>query len=451
MTTPPGFGVFGDLFSTSEMQASFSEASWFTRMIEVEAALARAEASCGVIPQAAGDAIDKACARLKIDDAGLKAGTEIVGYPVLPLVRQIAAASGEAGGYVHWGATTQDIMDTALVLQMRAGFDLLETDLRRLIVSLTSHCTTHRDVVMAGRTHLQHALPITFGFKCAGWLAPLLRCLERVHQARPRVLQLQFAGAVGTLASLGADAQRVRDALGRELGLAVPPIGWHSARDGIGEAASVIAILTGAVAKIATDIVLLMQSEIGEAFEPYAPGRGGSSTMPQKRNPMASEFVLAAARNVQAQVPVLLAAGAADHERATGPWHAEWTALPQVFLLGAGAVARTAEIVEGLEIDAARMAANLDLTGGLIMAEPVMMALGRELGRQVAHDVVENACRAALESGKNFADCLIAEDAIAQHLDREQIENLLDPATYTGLAGEFTDNVVAAATRALEE
>jgi 3-carboxy-cis,cis-muconate cycloisomerase len=282
-------------------------------------------------------------------------------------------------------------------------------------------------------------------------LSPLLRCLERLHQARSRILQLQFAGAVGTLASLGADAQPVRLALGRELELNVPPIGWHSARDTIAEAASVIAIMTGAVAKIATDVVLLMQSEIGEVFEPYAHGRGGSSTMPQKRNPMASEFVLAAARNVQAQVPVLLAAGASDHERGTGPWHAEWTALPQVFLLGAGALARTAEIIEGLEVDPDRMAENLELTGGLIMAEPVMMALGRDIGRQQAHDEVENACRASLENGRAFIDCLADDEVISRHLDREQLEKLLNPATYTGLAGEFCDNVVAAAQRALEE
>ncbi|MGI9482619.1 MAG: 3-carboxy-cis,cis-muconate cycloisomerase [Hyphomicrobiales bacterium] len=448
--TPPGFGIFGDLFSTPEMREAFSEEAWFARMVDVEAALARAQGGLGVIPADAARIINEACANIKIDMAALKVGTENVGYPVLPLVRQIAAEAGDAGGYVHWGATTQDIMDTALVLQLRDGLDLTVLELRRLIAALMGLSHAHRDTVMAGRTHLQHALPVTFGFKCANWLSPLVRTLERIKQARPRIEQLQFAGAVGTLASLGGDAQPVREALGKELQLDVPGIGWHAARDGLAEAVSIIAILSGLCAKIATDVILLMQTEVGEAFEPYAHGRGGSSTMPQKRNPMAAEYVLAAGRNIQAQVPVLMAALAGDHERATGPWHAEWTALPQVFLLGAGALTRTVDIVEGLEVHPERMAANLAATGGLIMAEPVMMALGPHLGRQMAHDVVEDACRKAITEEKIFAECLAADSRISDHLDAADIETLLNPARYTGLAGEFTDNVVAAAQAALE-
>jgi len=450
-TTPPGFGVFGDLFSTPQMRRTFSEEAWFERMVEVEAALARTQGKLGTIPQDAALTIDGACKMLALDMEALKSATENVGYPILPLVRQIAAAAGEAGGYVHWGATTQDIMDTALVLQLREGFDLLEADLKRLIKALIGHAREHRDTVMAGRTHLQHALPVTFGFKCANWLSPLVRCAERLEQARPRILQLQFTGAVGTLASLGQDGQATRDGLGQELGLDVPPIGWHTSRDGIAEAASNIGTLSGAVAKIATDVVLLMQTEVGEVFEPYAAGRGGSSTMPQKRNPMASEYVLASARNVQALVPVLLAAGAGDRERGTGPWHAEWTAVPQVFLLGAGALARTTDIVEGLEVSPERMAANLASTGGLIMAEPVMMALGHQLGRQTAHDVVEEACHAVAESGKSFAECLAADERISGNLDRDAIDALLNPASYTGLAGTFTDNIIAAAEATLKK
>ncbi len=450
MATPPGFGVFGDLFSTAPMRACFSEEAWFARMVEVEGALARAEGALGIIPQEAAVEISRTCESLELDYNALKSATENVGYPVLPLVRQIAAASGEAGGYVHWGATTQDIMDTALVLQMREGFDLIEVDLRGLISALVVLAQKHRDTVMAGRTHLQHALPVTFGFKCANWLFPLLNCLDRLEQARTRVLQLQFAGAVGTLASLGDEGKATRDALGKELDLSVPPIGWHTARDGLAEAASVLGILSGAVAKIATDVVFLMQTEVAEAFEPSAPGRGGSSTMPQKRNPMASEYVLASARNAQALVPVLMAAGAGDHERGTGPWHAEWTALPQIFMFAAGALAQTRAIAEGLEVDTERMAANLASTGGLIMAEAVMMALGHQLGRQVAHDVVEEACHAVASGEKSFADCLMDDERVSAHLDRAAVEKLLDPAGYTGLAGTFTDDVVAQAKNALE-
>ncbi|MCP5084079.1 MAG: 3-carboxy-cis,cis-muconate cycloisomerase [Alphaproteobacteria bacterium] len=450
-TVPPGFDVFRDLFSTPEMRRAFSEQAWFDRMVEVEGALARAEASVGVVPEEAARVISKACGAFELDAAGLKAGTERVGYPVLPLVRQIAAAAGDAGGYVHWGATTQDIMDTALVLQVRAGLDLIEADLRRLMRALIGAALTYRNTPMTGRTHLQHALPVTFGFKCANWLAPMTRALERLREGRARVERLQFVGAVGTLASLGDNGQAVREALGAELGLGVPAIGWHTARDNLAETASGLGILTGALGKIATDVILLMQSEIAEVFEPYAPGRGGSSTMPQKRNPVACEYIIAAQRNVQAQVPVMLAAGAADHERGTGPWHAEWTALPQIFLLTAGALARTAEIAEGMEVDADRMAANLMLSRGLIMAEPVMMALAKSLGRQQAHDVVEELCRAAIEQDKSLAEVLKASAAITAHLGDDQIDELLDPANYTGLAGAFTDAAVAEAEEKLGE
>lgn len=450
-TLPPGFDVFGDLFSTSDMRAAFSEAAWFDRMVEVEGALARAEAAVGVVPADAAQVISQVCETFQPDFAQLKEATERVGYPVLPLVRQIAAAAGDAGGYVHWGATTQDVMDTALVLQVRAGLDLIEADLERLMVALIAAARAHRDVPMAGRTHLQHALPVTFGFKCANWLASMTRSLERLRQCRARVEQLQFVGAVGTLASLGADGAGVRTALGAELGLSVPAIGWHTARDNLAETACCLGVLTGALGKIATDIVLLMQSEIGEVFEPYAPGRGGSSTMPQKRNPVACEYILAAQRNVQAQVPVMLSAGVADHERGTGPWHAEWIALPQIFLLSAGALARTAEVVEGMEVDTARMSANLMLSKGLIMAEPVMMALAPTLGRQQAHDVVEELCRKAIEQDKGLGEVLKASAAINAHLADTEIDALLEPANYTGLAGAFTDDTIAEAEHCLGE
>lgn len=452
MTTAlPGFDVFGDLFSTPDMRRAFSEQAWFARMVDVEGALARAEAAVGVVPADAAQAISEVCKTFQPDLAQLKDGTERVGYPVLPLVRQIAEAAGDAGGYVHWGATTQDVMDTALVLQVRAGLDLIEADLKRLMIALTAAARAYRDAPMAGRTHLQHALPVTFGFKCANWLAPLTRSLERLAQCRARVEQLQFAGAVGTLASLGADGAAVRTALGKELNLCVPAIGWHTARDNLAETAACLGVLTGALGKIATDVVLLMQSEVGEVFEPYAPGRGGSSTMPQKRNPMSCEYILAAQRNVQAQVTVMFGAGAADHERGTGPWHAEWTALPQIFLLSAGALARTAEIVEGMEVDTARMSANLGLSRGLIMAEPVMMALAPALGRQEAHDLVEEVCRAAIEEDKSLGEVLKASAAITTHLSEPEIDALLDPANYTGLAGVFTDDAIKEAEHQLGE
>lgn len=434
--------ILGGLFGSDALRAVFAERAWLQRLLDVEAALARVQARLGIIPGAAARAIADAARAELMSVEEIAASTKVVGYPVVAVTKALAKAAGpEAGRYVHWGATTQDILDTALVLQLREALELLRTDARRLARALIAQAVRHRDVVMAGRTHLQHALPITFGYKCAIWAAPLLDDIARLDALRPRLLKVQFGGAVGSLASLGGKGRAVTEALAKELGLAAPAAPWHAIRDSLAEAGSTLGILAGNLAKFATDIVLLMQTEVGEAFEPHQPGRGGSSTMPQKRNPIASEYVLAAARGIHALVPLLHGTMAQDQERSTGPWQAEQLALPQIVVLAGGALAHAVAIAEGLTIDAARMRRNLELTHGLIMAEAAMMALAGRIGRQQAHDAVEHACARALAENIGLADALRREAAVAGAIDPAAIDRLADPQAYLGECGAVVDRV----------
>ncbi|MCW3474250.1 class-II fumarase/aspartase family protein [Limobrevibacterium gyesilva] len=439
---PADSPVLGTLYGSDAMRAVFDERSWFQRMLDVEAALARVQARLGLIPPDAGAAITAAARVDNLDTAELAASVRNVGYPVVGVVKGLSRAAGAAGAWTHWGATTQDIMDSATALQVRDGLALIRGELVAIIRALATQADAHRHTVMAGRTHLQHALPVTFGLKCAVWLQPLVTHVARLDQLRPRVEMVQFGGAAGTLASLGPDGLKVIDGLAAELGLAAPAAPWHVARDGFAEAVGSLGLLCGSLAKIATDIILLAQTEIGEVCEPYVAGRGQSSTMPQKRNPIASEYVLASARAVQALVPLMQGAMAQDHERATGPWQAELLALPQAFVLTHGALQHARTIAEGMVVDAARMRRNLDATGGLIVAEAVMMGLAPQLGREAAHHAVKHACDLALAEGLSLADALTREPEVAARLDRAAIGRLTDPAAYLGSADAFLDRVL---------
>jgi 3-carboxy-cis,cis-muconate cycloisomerase len=447
---PADSELYGGLYGTPAMRARFGERPFVQAMLDVEAALARAQARLGIIPEAAAAAITAAARVENLDLAELGRATRNVGYPVVALVKGLGRAAGPASsGYVHWGATTQDIMDTAQVLQIRGGLALIEEDLRRLVRALAARAGRHRDDVMAGRTHLQHALPITFGYKCAVWLAPFLDHLDRLAELRRRVETVEFGGAVGTLASLGDKGRAVVEALGGELGLAVPDAPWHATRERFAEVTSFLALVAGSLGKIATDIILLGQSEIGEVAEPHEEGRGSSSTMPQKRNPIASEYILAAMRGVHALVPVMLGALPGDHERSTGPWQSELLALPQIFVLTAGALAHGCAIAEGMTVDTTRMRANLDATQGLILAEAVMMALARAMGRDIAHHVLQEASSRALAERRHLADVLAEDARVAAHLDGASLRRILAPETYLGDAPGVVDRVLARAHRAL--
>ncbi|NYT63721.1 adenylosuccinate lyase family protein [Alcaligenaceae bacterium] len=435
--------LFKDAFGTQQAREIFSDTSLVGRYIEVEVALAKAQARCGVIPAEAAIHI-AATARLEdIDFERMGQETDIVGYPILPLVHQLVDLCGEAGRYVHWGATTQDIMDTATVLQVRAALNLLDEDLRALRAILAGLASKYRDTPMAGRTHLQHALPVTFGYKAAIWLAMCDRHQERLAELRKRVLVVQFAGAAGTLASLGEQGFAVQQALADELDLGVSAISWHAARDGFAEVVNLLALVSGSLGKIAYDIMLMASTEFAEVYEPFVQGRGASSTMPQKRNPISSELMLAAAKAIRQHAGLMTDAMVQDFERATGPWHAEWIAIPESFILILGALHQAKHALGGLIVDTDRMRENLGLSKGLIVAEAVMMALAPVIGRQQAHDVMYAACRVVNEQGGTLAEALAKIPVVTQHFDAPAIARMTDPINYLGLAPQMADRVVA--------
>jgi 3-carboxy-cis,cis-muconate cycloisomerase len=439
--------LFRDAFGTPEMREVFSDVRLISRYAEVEIALAKAEARCGVIPAEAAEEIAKRTDAAALDFDLLRRETDIVGYPILPLVHQMTKQCGEAGRYVHWGATTQDIMDTAVVLQLRDGLAIIEADIAALRGILADLSKRHRDTPMAGRTHLQQALPVTFGYKTAIYLSMFDRHAERLAQLKPRVLVGQFAGAAGTLASLGDKGFEVQQALCEELGLGVPVATWHVARDGFAEAVNFLALVTGSLGKIALDIMIMASTEFGELYEPFVKGRGASSTMPQKCNPISSELMLAASKAVRQHAGLMLDAMVQDLERATGPWHAEWMAIPESFVLTAGALHQARFALAGLVVDEKAMAKNLSISRGLIVAEAVMMGLAPQIGRQQAHDVVYDACRRANEQNMSLADALAADPQVMDRIDRATIDRLTSPGNYLGLAPEMVDRVLAGSKR----
>jgi 3-carboxy-cis,cis-muconate cycloisomerase len=436
--------IYRDMFGAPAMRAIFSDEGVVAKYVEVEVALAAAEARVGVIPSDAAQSIRSLANPGGIDLSKLKAEADVVGYPIVGLVHQLAKQCGEAGRYIHWGATTQDIMDTATVLQVREALALVDSDLAALETALAGLTKKHRRTVMAGRTHLQHALPVTFGYKAAIWFGMMQRHRQRLGELNPRVLVGQFAGAAGTLASLGDKGLAVHDALMDELGLGKATVPWHVARDGLAETVSLLALVCGSLGKIATDVMLMMQTEVAEAFEPFVQGRGSSSTMPQKRNPISCELIVAASRIVRQHAGLMLDAMLADHERATGPWHLEWVALPAAFIATSGALRQARFILEGLVVDAGRMRRNLDITGGLIVAEAVMMALAKHTGRQTAHDVVYGACRAALDKGTTLLAELEHNGEVTKHLDKTQLAALTDPVSYLGSTEAMIDRALNA-------
>jgi 3-carboxy-cis,cis-muconate cycloisomerase len=434
--------IFRDAFGSAGMREIFSDEGLIARYVEVEVALAAAEARVGVIPREAAAAIKRLARADAIDIASLKAETDLVGYPIVGVVHQLAKQCGDAGRYVHWGATTQDIMDTATVLQIRSALELVEADLAAMDTALAALAKKHRGTVMAGRTHLQHALPVTFGYKAAVWRGMIVRHRQRLDELKPRVLVGQLAGAAGTLASLGDKGLAVHDALMDELDLGRPATPWHVARDGVAETVSLLALIAGTLAKIATDVMLMMQTEVGEAFEPFVKGRGSSSTMPQKRNPIACEFIVALGKVVRQQAGLMLDAMSADYERATGPWQLEWVAIPEAFIATGGALRQARFLVEGLIVDTGRMRRNLDMTGGLIVAEAVMMALAKHTGRGEAHDIVYGACRAALDKGTTLLEELERNADVSRHFDRKRLAELTDPVNYLGSAEAMVDRAL---------
>lgn len=435
------------LFSSKGMQLVFSDRNTIQRMLDVEAALARALAVEDVIPLNAVAAIISACKADLIDADTLATSVNSAGNIAIPLVKQLTAVvartDAEAARYVHWGATSQDVIDSGRVLQLRDGIDLITTDLADLADALASLAHQHRATIMIGRTWLQHAQPTTLGLKIAGWLDAIMRHQDRLQELRSRVCVLQFGGATGTLASLGESGLTVATAIAKDLSLALPALPWHTHRDRMGEVATTFGLLTGTLGKIARDIALHAQTEIAELAEPLAQGRGGSSTMPHKRNPVACSAVLACAMRVPAMVSTMLTAMVQEQERALGGWQAEWDTLPEIASLTSAALNQLREVMSGLAVDAARMRSNIEITQGFVMAEAVSLALAPYVGRAVAHELIEEACHQAVESGRSLLEVLKSDPRMPKEFYSLRIEALFDPANYLGEAPAFVERVLA--------
>ncbi|MCG7325355.1 3-carboxy-cis,cis-muconate cycloisomerase [Achromobacter sp. ACRQX] len=449
-------GLTESIYSDDAILSLFSGAATLGQMLAVEAALARAQAQCGVIPPSAATAINEVCRGGEIRDVldvdGIARAAVAAGNIAIPFVKQLTAAvarvDAEAARYVHWGATSQDILDTALVLQLLQVAARLDAGLERASLACARLTCAHRDTIMVGRTWLQHALPTTFGAKTAGWLAALERSRLRVRQDTSQMALLQFGGAAGTLASLGPSANEVVQALAAELGLGAAAVPWHTHRDRLASLAASLGVLTGTMGKIARDLSLMAQSEVGEVSEPSGPGRGGSSTMPHKRNPVGCAAILAAAIRVPPLVSTMLSGMIQEHERALGGWQAEWDVLPQIAALTGGALRHLGSVLDGLQVYPDRMAKNLALTDGLILGEAYMLALGARLGRLPAHALVERASRDAVANGLSLRDALreaLESDAATRGmLSDDDLDRLGNPANYVGEAPAICDSVLAA-------
>jgi len=435
------------LFASRAMREVFCDRGRVQGMLDFEAALARAEAELGLIPAAAATRIALYCRAECFQLELIAEATVRAGNPAIPLIAALSALVAgqdeQAARFVHFGATSQDAMDTGLVLQLRAALGLFDADLAHLGGALEELVRKFRHTLLIGRTWLQPALPITFGLKAAGWLSAIGRSRERLREARHRVLVIQFGGAAGTLASLGQRGIDVGGILARELKLGVPGLAWHSQRDRVVEVATTLGLLVGSLGKIARDISLLMQWEVAEVFEPRAPGRGGSSTLPHKHNPVGAAAILAAATRIPGLVATLLHAMPQEHERGLGGWHAEWESLPEVCLLASGALSHALEVIEQLSLDPQRMRANLASTRGVLLGEAVTLALSPLLGRALAHSLVERACCSAIEEGRSLFDVLAAQQEVTHHLSLAELDRLCDASVYLGLAEEMCERALS--------
>ncbi|HHB0831341.1 3-carboxy-cis,cis-muconate cycloisomerase [Acinetobacter baumannii] len=440
--------LYASLFYQKDVTDIFSDSSLVTYMIQVEVALAQAQAQVGVIPQNAANTIAQVAEHAldKFDFSALAVATGLAGNIAIPFVKQLTAivkdTDEDASRYVHWGATSQDILDTACILQCRDALSVVEVHLQQCYATALQQAKQYRHQVMIGRTWLQQALPITLGHKLARWASAFKRDLDRIQAMKLRVLTAQLGGAVGSLASLQDQGSLVVSAFAKQLNLTVPTSTWHGERDRIVEIASVLGMIVGNTGKMARDWSLMMQTEIAELFEPTAKGRGGSSTMPHKRNPVAAASVLAAANRVPALMSSIYQSMVQEHERSLGAWHAEWLAVPEIFQLCAGALSRTGEVLQGFEVNAKHMQQNLECTSGLIMAEAVMMALAPKIGRLNAHHLVEAACKTAVAQNQHLFDVVSQLDEVKGQFSQEEIRNIFKPENYLGNIQQQIDAVL---------
>jgi 3-carboxy-cis,cis-muconate cycloisomerase len=447
MNQRPGNQLFDAYFTARDMREVFCDQGRVQAMLDFEAALARAEARVGLIPQTAVASIEAACRAEHYDFATLGEAIATAGNSAIPLIKalgkQIAKNNAEAERYVHLGATSQDVMDTGLVLQLRRALELIEADLAQLGETLATQARRYVATPMAGRTWLQHATPVTLGMKIAGWLGAVTRSRQRLLELKPRLLVLQFGGASGTLAALGEQAMPIAEALAADLQLTLPEQPWHTQRDRLVEFGAVLGLIAGSLGKLGRDISLMMQTEAGEVFEPSAPGKGGSSTMPHKRNPVGAAVLIGAATRVPGLLSTLFSAMPQEHERSLGLWHAEWETLPEICCLVSGSLQQALLVADGLEVDADRMTRNLDLTQGLVLAEAVSIVLAQRVGRDTAHHLLEQCCKRAVAEQRHLRAVLGDEPQVTAELSDAELDRLLDPAHYLGQAHTWVERAVA--------
>jgi len=434
--------IMRNVFGSHRMRAVYDSQRLVQSWLDTWTALAEAQAAVGVIPTEAARAIRTAAVADKLDIAAIGEGVMEGRHILMPSIRALSAAAGEAGKYVHWGSTTQDIIDTGMVLQLRDGMAIIIDEVDDLIEILAGLARKHRSDAMAGRTHWQHALPITFGFKVALWVEELYRHRERLVRSRDANMVVQVGGAAGTLAALGEHAAAIQKGVAERLGLAVPPAPWSSLRDGLAELVSNIGLLAATIERIDTELGRLSSTEIAEIAEPRTATQVGSSAMPQKRNPINTERAAANCKIVRGLVPVMQSLMVINHERDMSATAAEWLLLPQCMITMDGALELTHRVVAGLHVDPERMRRNLDLTGGGIVAEAVMMGLAEHMGRSQAHEVMIDMARKAREQGVTLYDVLSADPEISSLLPDERLRQLVDPANHLGLAETIVDDVL---------
>jgi 3-carboxy-cis,cis-muconate cycloisomerase len=436
------------LATSAELAAVFSDESVLRAMLDFEVALAGAEARAGVVPQTAAEVIAKVAQAETFDITALAHDALRAGTLAIPLVKalteKVRVTDSSATGFLHWGATSQDVADTALVLLLKRAQTIFESDLSRLETALRTLAEKYKNTVMLGRTLMQPAPPITFGLKAAGWLGAVCRSRNRLDFSFKEALVVQFGGASGTLASLDENGVLIGQDIAKELGLGFPDAPWHTHRDRLAALVCSCGILTGSLGKMARDISLIMQSEVGEASEPGGEGRGGSSTMPHKRNPTGCSIALASAQRVPGLVATFLSAMVQEHERALGGWQAEWPTIAAVIQATGLAISSMAEVAEGLKVDETRMRANIDATHGAIFAERAMMLLAKKMGRDVAHKLMEEATQKSVAQGRHLVEILRGMPEVVQHIDDETLQDLEVPEKYLGVAEQFRLNLLSA-------
>lgn len=432
--------IYGNTELLNNLTFIYSDESLLKYFLKVGGELAKVQGELDVIPIESAREIHRVANTDFLDKSSYLHKTSIVGFPIVAIVEQLSAATGKHGNYVHWGATTQDIMDTALMLQINDALLCIKAELKEIIESLLTLIKTHKNSIMVGRSQMQHGLPITFSFKAALWISPLLRHMVEINDLLKNSLFIQFGGAVGTLASLD-DGLKIRKELAKKLSLAEPSISWHSSREVLVEIMNRVTLLSGSIGKIGKDIILMSQTEISEVSEKKIEGRGISSTMPQKRNPISAQALLISAKSTSSLMNSMYDSLLNDHERGTGVWQLEWIAIPNLLLHAAGGIGVANNLLKGLDVYPENMKINLMKTNGFVMAESVMMQLAKKMGRQEAHDLVHSLIVKAERENKSFNEILECEKLLAVY-SKEEISSWLNPHNYLGQSEHMIEEII---------